>query len=88
MLSTHVPKKLWGEPVLTATYLINQMPSRILKFQTPYQTLLATYPHIRFVSNIPVEVFGCMAFVHISAQHRSKLDPKSAKCIFLGYSSN
>ena len=29
-----------------------------------------------------------MAFVHISAQNRSKLDPKSAKCIFLGYSSN
>ncbi|RVX14379.1 Retrovirus-related Pol polyprotein from transposon RE2 [Vitis vinifera] len=34
------------------------------------------------------KIFGCSVFVHINRQHRSKLDPRSLKCIFLGYSSN
>ena len=88
MLTNHVPKHFWGEAVLTATYLINRMPFRVLNFQTPYQFLLKTYPHIRVMSNIHLKVFGCTTFVHITLQNRSKLDPKSTKCIFLGYSSN
>lgn len=34
MFSTLVPKYLWGEAFLIATYLINRMPTKILKFQT------------------------------------------------------
>jgi len=30
MLSIHVPKQFWGEVVLTTTYLINKIPSRLL----------------------------------------------------------
>uniref|UniRef100_A0A2N9H2K3 Integrase catalytic domain-containing protein n=1 Tax=Fagus sylvatica TaxID=28930 RepID=A0A2N9H2K3_FAGSY len=32
-----------------------------------------------------IRIFGCSAYVHISSEDRSKLDPKSKKCIFLGY---
>jgi ATP-binding cassette subfamily B (MDR/TAP) protein 1 len=32
-----------------------------------------------------LRVFGCVAYVHISDHGRNKLDPKSKKCIFLGY---
>ena len=35
LFQTHLPKKFWGEAILTATYLINRMPSRILKFRSP-----------------------------------------------------
>ncbi|RVW39495.1 Retrovirus-related Pol polyprotein from transposon RE1, partial [Vitis vinifera] len=44
MIASNVPKQLWGEAVLTETYLINRMPSRILQFKTPCQILLAAYP--------------------------------------------
>ena len=88
MLATHVPKHFLGEAILTATYLINRMPSRVLNFQTPFQSLLKNFPHIRFLSQVPLKVFGCTAFIHITQQNRNKLDPKSVKCIFLGYSSN
>ena len=39
-------------------------------------------------SDIPLKIFGCTCFVHIPNNFRSKLDPKSEKCIFLGYASN
>jgi hypothetical protein len=32
-----------------------------------------------------LRVFGCPAYVHIPSEERSKLDPKSRQCIFLGY---
>ena len=88
MLATHVPKHFWREVVLTATYLISYMLSRVLNFQTPYGLLLQTYPHIRFVSNLSLRIFVCAFFVHNIQQNQSKVDPKSIKCIFLGYSSN
>jgi len=31
-------------------------------------------------------VFGCIAYVHVHDEKRSKLDPKAKKCIFIGYS--
>ena len=88
MFSTNVPKLFWGEAVITAAYLINRMPSRVLKFQTPCQTLLKSFPTTRLISIVPPKIFGCSVFVHINQQHRSKLDPRSLKCIFLGYSAN
>ncbi|KAL0297634.1 UNVERIFIED_CONTAM: Retrovirus-related Pol polyprotein from transposon TNT 1-94 [Sesamum radiatum] len=30
-------------------------------------------------------IFGCSAYVHVPSDERSKLDPKSKQCIFLGY---
>ena len=33
-----------------------------------------------------LRIFGCLAFVHISNDERSKLVPKSKKCVFVGYS--
>ena len=30
--------------------------------------------------------FGCIVFVHIPSKDKSKFDPRTAKCIFLGYS--
>jgi hypothetical protein len=34
-----------------------------------------------------LRVFGCIAYVHVPDEKRSKLDPKAEKCIFIGYSS-
>ena len=32
-----------------------------------------------------LHIFGCEAFAHVPKELRKKLDPKSKKCIFLGY---
>jgi hypothetical protein len=33
-----------------------------------------------------LRMFGCIAYVHVHDEKRSKLDPKAEKCIFIGYS--
>ncbi|KAK9217910.1 hypothetical protein WN943_006540 [Citrus x changshan-huyou] len=88
MLSMHVPKYLWGDAVLTACYLINRMPTRVLKYQSPLEYFTLIYPSSRMTSNIQLRVFGCTVFVHVPNHLRSKLDPRSEKCVFLGYAPN
>ena len=69
LFTSHVPKNLWEEAILTATYLINRMSSQILKFKTPFESFLTTYPNSHLVSQILLRVFGCTAFVHMHSQH-------------------
>ena len=82
LFQMHMPKHFWANVVSTACFLINRIPSSILNGVTPFQTLL---PH---KSLFPIEprVFVCTCFVQDVRPHVSKLDPKSLKCIFLGYS--
>ena len=81
------PYYFWGEAILTATYLINRMSSRVLTFQSPRQLLLKKFPHTRAASSdLALKVFGCTTFVHVYPQNRSKFAPRANKCIFLGYS--
>ena len=78
MFTMGVPKYLWDEAVL--------MPTKMLKFATHLNTLLAIFPHICIFTSLPLKIFGCTAFVHIHKQNRSKLDPQLEKCVFVRYS--
>ena len=80
------PKYLWGEAFPMASYSINRMPTRVLKFGTPPNRLLVIFPHICIFTSLPLKIFGCTAFVHIHKQNPSKLDSQSKKCVFVGYS--
>ena len=88
LFTTNVPKMFWGDAVLTATYLINRMPTKVLDFSTPIAKLHECYPSSRLNTSLPLKLFGCTSFVHVYPHNRTKLDPRSIKCIFLGYASN
>ncbi|KAJ9688914.1 hypothetical protein PVL29_014528 [Vitis rotundifolia] len=83
----NVPKSYWGKAILTATYMINRILSRVLDNKSPVEILKSFYPHFRTSNGLIPRVFGCTAFVHVHSQHRDKLDPRAIKCVFLGYSS-
>ncbi|MCO5579260.1 hypothetical protein L7F22_033114 [Adiantum nelumboides] len=71
----------WAEAINTAWYLMNQSPTKILKGITPYEAFHKVKPKVHHV-----RVFGCLAFTHVPDEKRKKLDDKSRKCIFVGYS--
>ncbi|KAA0051254.1 Cysteine-rich RLK (RECEPTOR-like protein kinase) 8 [Cucumis melo var. makuwa] len=60
MLPTSLPSYLWGDAILTATHLINRMPSRILHLQTPLDCLKEFYPSTRLVSEVPLRMLVCL----------------------------
>ena len=87
MFTTNVPKIYWGEAILIASYLINRMPSRVLKFKTPISVFLDSYPQNHLVtSNLALKTFGCTAFVYLPSLQRTKLSPRAIKSLFLRYS--
>ena len=54
---------------------------KALKAKTPLEAYLGKKP-----SASHFRTFGCECFVHIPDSSRKKLDLKSRKCIFMGYS--
>jgi transposase InsO family protein len=77
-------KRYWAEACMTAVYVKNLSPTRALDRKlgaTPYEAFHGKKPDVKHL-----RVFGCLAFVHVPAEKRLKLDLKSKACIFLGYS--
>ena len=87
LFQQNVPKSYWGEAVLTSAYVINRIPSRVLGFKSPLETLSQFYPDIRSSFNLTPRIFGCTAFVHVHSQNRGKLDPRALKRVFVWYSA-
>ena len=73
----------WAEAVMTVVHLINRAPSVPLGFKVPEEVWTGSPPLYGHLC-----VFGCEAYVHVPKEKRSKLDPKSKKCIFLGYGNS
>lgn len=77
-----VPKQFWADAVSIACFLINRMPSFVLAGEIPYSILFPTQP----LFPITPRIFRCTCFVRDIRSQISKLDPKSLKCVFFGYS--
>ena len=84
MLEAHVPPHFWLEAIASAIYLTNRLPSKILKFKTPLETL-QHHTIIPSLHSLPPRIFGCVVYVHLPKPTRNKLEPRAIKCIFLGY---
>ena len=61
LLHYKVPQCFWGDAIIAACYLINRMPSSVLRDQIPHYVLLPNQP----LFGLTPCVFGCVCFVHI-----------------------
>ncbi|NDA63213.1 MAG: hypothetical protein EBX50_14410 [Chitinophagia bacterium] len=75
-----LPTELWAEAVATAVLLKNMSPTKALSNITPAEAWTGKKPNAEHL-----RIFGCRAYVHVPSQKRTKLDPKSKVCIFVGY---
>jgi histone deacetylase 1/2 len=76
-----MPFRFWSDAFVTASFLINRTPSRVSNMQTPLERLLGEKPDYTFL-----KVFGCACWSHLRPYNNRKLEFRSKKCVFLGYS--
>ena len=95
-----VPKRFWGNVVLTACFLINPLPSNALNNQSPFCYFISiSFFVFCFIYLFIYLVFAfcffsflffmniCMCcFMHYVATSSNTLSLWTTKCIFLGYS--
>ena len=71
-----------AEAVSCANFILNQVPTKFVKHVTPEGKWNDQQPTSNF------KVFGCECWADIPNDNRKKLDRKSHKCIFIGYSED
>ena len=73
-------KSFWVEAVRTAYYVINRSPSTTIDLKTPMK-MWTDKP----TDYSRLHTFGSPVYVMYNTQEVIKWDPKSRKCVFLGY---
>ena len=77
-----LPLKYWSHAFLAAAYLINRLPTPVLKHQTPFESLFQQLPNYD-----KLRAFGCLCFPWLRSYSDHKLDKRSKPCVFIGYSN-
>ncbi|KAM0029215.1 putative RNA-directed DNA polymerase [Helianthus debilis subsp. tardiflorus] len=75
-----LPIRFWGECILTATYIINRLPSKVIGGKTPFELLYGekpSYDHMR--------IFGCMAYYRSIEAKSDKFEIRGKPGVFMGY---
>jgi hypothetical protein len=71
---------LWEEMCNMKMYVKNRSPHKILGDKTPNESFLGVKIEIQHLI-----IFGCLVYIHVPIEKRTKLDPSGLKGIFFGY---
>lgn len=69
LANAHMPLKFWDEAFLTATYLINILPTRVLDLKTATEVLLKTKPDYS-----SLRIFGCACWPNLRPFNSRKVE--------------
>jgi hypothetical protein len=75
--------KYWAEEINCANYIVNHTPTKALKNIKLKEARTKIKPYVSHFC-----VFGSIAWAHIPDEKRKSFQPKSEKCIFVGYSED
>ncbi len=67
----NLPNYFWVEVVATAVYIMNRTPTAAIHGMTPKEKFIGKKPNVSHL-----RVFGCIAYVHVPDEKKSKLDQK------------
>jgi hypothetical protein len=79
MSNASIGRQFWAEATSTTCYLINRSPSTAIEKKTPMEVWSSSPSDYS-----QLKVFGCTPYAHVD---NGKLEPRAAKCVFLGYGS-
>ena len=82
LVSSRLPKNLWGEDLLAVYHVHNRIPSLKTKV-SPYEVGRGRKPNLSYL-----RVWGCIAYCRVPDNKRNKLGPRAIKSVFLGYIEN
>lgn len=83
ILQSKLPKEMWGEAILCATYITNRSPTVFLNDRTPSEMFHNKRPNLEYL-----RVFGSVAYNHIPEEkQKGKFYPKANTCIMVGYTN-
>ncbi|KAJ0864428.1 putative RNA-directed DNA polymerase [Helianthus annuus] len=80
LFNAHAPAQNWSDAFISATYIINRIPTPLLDNKSPFELLFHQVP-----SYTNFKIFGCRVFPYLRDYAPNKLSPRSDSCIFLGY---
>ena len=84
MSKANLPKMYWAEAIASAAYIRNRVPTAAIEDDiTPFERWHGTQPDLS-----GMKVFGCTAYALLPNCKRQKLDKKTVKLRFVGYSLN
>ena len=72
-------KEWWGEAVLTATHVLNRVPTKN-KEVTPFEEWKKKKLNLSYL-----RTWRCLAKVNVPIIKKHKLGPKTVDCVFLAY---
>lgn len=83
LLTAHFPYNLWAEALCTTVYLINWLPTPVLRWSSPYHKLFGKHPDYSLL-----RTFGSICYPFLGDYASNKLQPRSLQCVFVGYSDH
>ena len=78
-----LPMHLWAEAARTIMYVQNHTAHKVLENKTPEEVFSGKKTEV-----IHLRIFGCLVYIHIPKEKKTKLDPSGRKGIFVGYSES
>jgi len=80
LYQSKLPLSFWSYAFLHVVFLINRVPAPVLQNQSPYHLLYDSPPDVT-----TFKVFGCLCYSSSIQSHKTKLETRSRKSVFLGY---
>jgi transposase InsO family protein len=81
MFDQDLPNSLWAEATSIALYIKSRCPHAILKDKTPEEVFSGIKPEVGHL-----RIFGCLVYIHVPKEKRTKIESSGKKGVFVGYS--
>ncbi|XP_017628687.1 uncharacterized protein LOC108471601 [Gossypium arboreum] len=82
LFKAKMPNNFWAKALTTSVYLLNRLPTNVVKGKTPFEAWFSQKPNVSHL-----KMFGCLCYTLVPTEKRTKLEKRSMPRVFVGYNS-